>query len=180
VSAGELTPEAQAAARRALRQRLRDDDPEVRAIVEAVAPWLNRNPREIKRFVNVFRFYVLIRQGRQEAGLPVPDSLEQVAKLAVLAVRWPQLRGILGRQIGPEDGDTLLALLETPWMNCPLMPPGRSVRRPWPRSSPTPRFRRSCNKTCLPTRLFASVSLTAHRSVPQRADFCNYRQQVRP
>ena len=114
VPAGELTPEAQAEARRALRQRLRDDDPEVRAIVEAVAPWLNRNPREIKRFVNVFRFYVLIRQGRQEAGLPVPDSLEQVAKLAVLAVRWPRLRGILGRQIGPEDGDTLLALLEEP------------------------------------------------------------------
>jgi KAP family P-loop domain len=112
--AGTLSPEAQAAARRALRQRLRDDDPEVRAIVEAVAPWLHRNPREIKRFVNVFRFYVLIRQGRQEAGLPVPDSLEQVAKLAVLAVRWPQLRGILGRQIGSEDGDTLLALLEAP------------------------------------------------------------------
>jgi hypothetical protein len=111
---GELSPEAQAAARRALRQRLRDDDPEVRAIVDAVAPWLNRNPREIKRFVNVFRFYVLIRQGRQEAGLPVPDSLEQVAKLAVLAVRWPQLRGILGRQIGADDGDTLLVLLEAP------------------------------------------------------------------
>jgi hypothetical protein len=111
---GELSPEAQAAARRALRQRLRDDDPEVRAIVDAVAPWLNGNPREIKRFVNVFRFYVLIRQGRQEAGLPVPDSLEQVAKLAVLAVRWPQLRGILGRQIGADDGDTLLVLLEAP------------------------------------------------------------------
>jgi KAP family P-loop domain len=119
VPAGTLSPEAQAAARRALRQRLRDDDPEVRAIVEAVAPWLNRNPREIKRFVNVFRFYVLIRQGRQEAGLPVPDSLEQVAKLAVLAVRWPQLRGILGRQIGPEDGDTLLALLEAPLEELP-------------------------------------------------------------
>jgi hypothetical protein len=114
VPAGTLRPEAQAAARRALRQRLRDDDPEVRAIVDAVAPWLDRNPREIKRFVNVFRFYVLIRQGRQEAGLTVPDSLEQVAKLAVLAVRWPQLRGVLGRQIGPDDGDTLLALLEAP------------------------------------------------------------------
>lgn len=82
--------------------------------MEAVAPWLDRNPREIKRFVNVFRFYVLIRQGRQEAGLPVPDSLEQVAKLAVLAVRWPELRGVLGRQIGPDNNDTLLALLEAP------------------------------------------------------------------
>jgi hypothetical protein len=119
VPAGKLSPEAQAAARRALRQRLRDDDPEVRAIVEAVAPWLHRNPREIKRFVNVFRFYVLIRQGRQEAGLPVPDSLEQVAKLAVLVVRWPQLRGVLSRQIGPAESDTLLALLEAPLEELP-------------------------------------------------------------
>jgi KAP family P-loop domain len=112
--ADRLRPEAQLAARRVLRRRLRDDDAEVRAIVAAVAPWLHRNPREIKRFVNVFRFYVLIRQGRQEAGLPVPDSLEQLAKLAVLAVRWPQLRGILGRQIGPDESDTLLGLLEAP------------------------------------------------------------------
>jgi hypothetical protein len=117
--AGQLIPEARSAARRAMRQRLRDDDPEVRAIVEAVAPWLNRNPREIKRFVNVFRFYMLIRQGGQEAGLSVPDSLEQVAKLAVLAVRWPQLRGILGRQIGPAESDILLALLEAPMNELP-------------------------------------------------------------
>jgi hypothetical protein len=112
--AGQLSPEARMASHRVSRRQLRDDSPQFQALVDAVAPWIDRNPRAIKRLVNVIRFYMLIRQGRQEAGLPVPDSVEQIAKLAVLAVQWPQLRSVLGRQLGPDNGATLLALLEAP------------------------------------------------------------------
>jgi hypothetical protein len=109
-----LSPEARAAMRQALGRRLRPDDPEVKAIVAAVADRLNRNPREMKRFVNVFRFYAVIRQEREVAGLSAADDLMQIAKLAVLAVRWPQLRSALSRQIGAAEGETVLALLEAP------------------------------------------------------------------
>lgn len=97
-----------------LRRQLRPDNPEVQLIVATVVGHLTSNPREIKRFVNVFRFYAVIRQERVAAGLPAPDTLAAIAKLAVLAVRWPHLRAVLGRQIGPTERDTVLALLEAP------------------------------------------------------------------
>jgi hypothetical protein len=108
----ELTPEARSAARRVLKKRLRDDDPEVTRIVEGVGAQISRNPREIKRFVNVFRFFAVIRQERLASGLPAPETLVQVAKLAVLAVRWPHLRNTLGRQVGNVDDRILLEFLE--------------------------------------------------------------------
>jgi hypothetical protein len=114
VGAGGLRPEARAAVREELRRRLRPDNPEVQGIVAAAAGRLARNPREIKRFVNVFRFYAFIRQERVSDGLSAPDTLAEVAKLAVLAVRWPHLRAALGRQIGATERETVLALLEAP------------------------------------------------------------------
>ncbi|GAA5191530.1 hypothetical protein GCM10023322_49070 [Rugosimonospora acidiphila] len=111
--------ETRVALRRELRRRLRPDNPEVQAVVAAVAGRLARNPREIKRFVNVFRFYAVIRQEREAAGLPVPDTLAEVAKLAVLAVRWPHLRSALGRQVGATERDTVLSLLEAPIAELP-------------------------------------------------------------
>ncbi|MFG2794062.1 P-loop NTPase fold protein [Streptomyces sp. NPDC048419] len=114
-----FSPETQQAMRRELRRRLRPDNPEVQRIVATVAGRLTGNPREIKRFVNVFRFYAVIRQEREAAGLPAPDTLTAIAKLAVLAVRWPHLRAALGRQIGPTERDTVLALLEAPIAELP-------------------------------------------------------------
>ena len=117
--AAQFSTETRVAMRQELRRRLRPQDPEVQAIVHAVAGRLPRNPRAIKRFVNVFRFYAVIRQERETAGLAVPDTLTEIAKLAVLAVRWPQLRGALGRQIGATERDTVLALLEGPIAELP-------------------------------------------------------------
>ncbi|MEV7197378.1 P-loop NTPase fold protein [Streptomyces sp. NPDC093510] len=111
---GRFSPAAQEAMRGELRRQLRPDNPEVQLVVATVVGHLTSNPREIKRFVNVFRFYAVIRQERVAAGLPAPDTLAAIAKLAVLAVRWPHLRAALGRQIGPTERDTVLALLEAP------------------------------------------------------------------
>ena len=117
--AGIFSAEAQEAMRRELKRRLYPDNPEVQAIVAAVTSRLAKNPREIKRFVNVFRFYAVIRQEREAVGLPVPDTLTEIAKLAVLAVRWPHLRAALGRQVGATERDTVLSLLEAPVAELP-------------------------------------------------------------
>ena len=56
------------------------------------------NPREIKRFINVFRFYAYIQYWREDAGLPAP-TLDGVAKLALLAVRYPHLLNAFAKDI---------------------------------------------------------------------------------
>jgi hypothetical protein len=112
-SAG-LAAALQEADRYTLAQRLRDNGAELVAIVRAAAASLANNPRAIKRFVNVFRLYAVVAQERRLVGLPAPQSFQEFAKLAILAVRWPWLRAALARQIGAGQSDTLLALLEQP------------------------------------------------------------------
>jgi hypothetical protein len=96
------------AAEREFDSRFSDHDPRVRALLQRHASAVSSNPREIKRFINVFRFYAFVQNRRQVRQLPAPDY-DQVAKIAVLAVRWPQLVGVLGEQ---GNGRTLLAELE--------------------------------------------------------------------
>jgi hypothetical protein len=83
----------------------------VRELLRRHAVDLSRNPREIKRFVNVFRFYSLIQIRRELRGLPAP-RYDQIGKLAVLAVRWPQLLGMLGAAVSGQDARTRLMVLE--------------------------------------------------------------------
>ncbi|MET9343532.1 P-loop NTPase fold protein [Nonomuraea sp. NPDC003804] len=73
-------------------------------------PWLDlRNPREVKRYLNVFRFYSFVSYRRQLAGAPrTPDAA--VAKLAALTVGWPHLLSALTREAHP--GATVLDRLE--------------------------------------------------------------------
>jgi len=114
--AGSIQPDA--ATRRELRRiierRLTVDDPEVREVIGYARHCLNKNPREIKRFVNLFRFYTMIYAERQLAKLPTPDSLHAVAKLAVLGIRWPSLLSTLALTIADDVDTTVYELLENP------------------------------------------------------------------
>lgn len=118
--AAPLTPRQEAAIRRVGRQefahRLTEQDPAVRKMLRVLIDELPPNPREIKRFINVYRFYAFIQYEREAAGLPAP-SLEGVAKLALLAVRYPHLLSALGEDVdqeGEEGTDRcLLSVLET-------------------------------------------------------------------
>ena len=106
-------PESQASLVRAAElefaEQFSDQNPDVQALIREQAGTLSRNPREIKRFINVFRFYAFIQVRREVRGLPAPDY-RQVAKIAVLAVRWPHLIGYLGQDV---DGhESVLAALE--------------------------------------------------------------------
>ena len=116
--AGVVRPDAVASreARRVIERRLTASDPEVRRVIEYASEALNRNPREIKRFVNLFRFYTMIYAERKLANLPTPASLHEVAKLAVLGIRWPSLLGSLALPV-KENGIgqvSVFELLEKP------------------------------------------------------------------
>jgi hypothetical protein len=50
----------------------------------------SRNPREIKRFVNLFRFYSFIAERGRLVGNSAA-SKEQIAKVAAFAIRWPSV-----------------------------------------------------------------------------------------
>ena len=78
------------------------------------ARFLRPNPREIKRFANVFRFLVMVATERRLAELEAPDQLSALAKLAVLSTRWPSVVTDLMRPVSWSDERTLFELLEDP------------------------------------------------------------------
>ncbi|MEV6860696.1 P-loop NTPase fold protein [Streptosporangium subroseum] len=78
---------------------LYSDENAYRAI-EFVLPALTFfNPREIKRYVNVFRFYSFLTYRRTLAGAASASDGE-VAKLAALTIHWPHLLSLLVKETG--------------------------------------------------------------------------------
>ncbi|MFF5243057.1 P-loop NTPase fold protein [Streptosporangium sp. NPDC000095] len=100
------------AATREAADRVFDDlysDENAYRAIEFVLPALTFfNPREIKRYVNVFRFYSFLTYRRALAGA-APASDGEVAKLAALAVQWPHLLTLLAMETG---GESVLRRLE--------------------------------------------------------------------
>gem|GEM_PF-5417636 len=100
------------AATREAADRVFDDlysDENAYRAIEFVLPALTFfNPREIKRYVNVFRFYSFLTYRRALAGA-APASDGEVAKLAALAVQWPHLLTLLAMET---DGASVLRRLE--------------------------------------------------------------------
>ena len=100
------------ALRRVVARKLAREDPEMHQVIDYVAPFLTPNPREIKRFANVFRFYVMIATERRLADLEAPQELSVLAKLAVLSTRWPSIITDLARHSGQDEDRTVFELLE--------------------------------------------------------------------
>jgi hypothetical protein len=107
---GSLLPETLEAANRVFVELYSDADSRD-AILVALPMLDSANPREIKRFINLFRFYTFIAQQDRLRGVPAPDGPE-IAKLAVLAIRWPQLLNALSARLATEGAPTVLAHLE--------------------------------------------------------------------
>jgi hypothetical protein len=105
-----LVPETLEAANRVFVELYSDADS--RDAILATIPMLDSSsPREVKRFINLFRFYSFIAQQYRLRNEPAPDGPE-IAKLAVLAIRWPQLLNALGTRLAGEGTPTALAQLE--------------------------------------------------------------------
>jgi len=106
-----LIPETLEAANRVFVELY--SDAASRDAILATVPMLDSSsPREIKRFINLFRFYTFIAQQYRLRNEPAPDGPE-IAKLAVLAIRWPHLLNALGTRLTGKGAPTVLAHLET-------------------------------------------------------------------
>lgn len=71
-----------------------------RAVLEAALSILDSaNPREIKRFINLFRFYSFIAYRIGLEGKIRPSGVV-VAKLTVFVLRWPDLMSAIRRSMG--------------------------------------------------------------------------------
>jgi hypothetical protein len=106
-------PEAvKEAVRRTVERRLSVDSPEVAEVISYAVDLLDPNPREVKRFVNVFRCFVMILTERRIRGLGGEVPLDSLAKLAVLAIRRPGLLTALTTEVADAERLTVFALLE--------------------------------------------------------------------
>ena len=119
----------------------RFDDGAAREMLLTYAKDLSGNPREIKRFVNVFRFYAYIDFWRGTQQLETP-GLEGAGKLARLAIGWPSLLTALSADVNQNGAyASLLQLLEAAddddeWTRMVALAPKRARR-----GLETPRFR---------------------------------------
>ena len=68
-----------------------EDDPKIRRLISmAASEFFSDNPREVKRFINVFRFQYFLLLARRNGGLNVPSE-KQLTRWIILSMRWPEL-----------------------------------------------------------------------------------------
>jgi hypothetical protein len=88
------------ASKRVYARKLAMHDPMVQRFINDSATWFNDNPRQIKRYINLFRFYATLRYAymldgvyeKPDAPMP-PDGA--LAKFVALSIHWPQAIGWL-------------------------------------------------------------------------------------
>jgi len=66
-----------------------DNNPEVQRLIRSAIPLFKGNPRELKIFLNLFRFNHLIWYARHEHGSTVP-SKDALCRWTALSVKWPE------------------------------------------------------------------------------------------
>jgi hypothetical protein len=77
-----------------------DEEKKIRSFLAMSAAGFSANPREIKRFVNVFRFYYFLRAAREARDEPVP-SLKQLSRWIQFSLKWPEgVRFLWRTQLG--------------------------------------------------------------------------------
>lgn len=89
--------------------RYTDDNPEVRGAIAAATTYFCGNPRDLKRFINAFRFHYFLWLARRSQTQDAP-TLDQLLRWVVLSMKWPEVVRWLRRSGGSEwqiaaDGD---------------------------------------------------------------------------
>ena len=73
-----------------------DTEKRVQDLMVEVAKTFSNNPRDLKRFINVFRFQYFLRAARKARGEPVASD-RQLIRWVVLTLRWPEVARWLRR-----------------------------------------------------------------------------------
>jgi hypothetical protein len=80
------------ASKRVYAHAFSERDPAMADFVNEVAEMVGGNPRQIKRYVNVFRFYSTLRHSLRVDGSMSPDEVPSdkvLAKFVALSIQWP-------------------------------------------------------------------------------------------
>jgi hypothetical protein len=101
-------------AEKRIDERSTTEAEQVRLAVVEAAPYLEFNPRKIKRFINTFRLQALVAQKR--GMLTDPSEATLLARALIIATRWPDLvealipdRGYVDRLLNVEAMQSHLA-----------------------------------------------------------------------
>ena len=70
--------------------RFSDQEQPIRELIIKSTQQYSNNPRDVKRFVNLFRFYYFLRAAREARNESVP-SLDQMCRWIILSLRWPEV-----------------------------------------------------------------------------------------
>ncbi len=101
------------ASKRVYAKAFSERDPAIREFVDMLGELVDGNPRQIKRYVNVFRFYSTLRHSLQVDGtvaekeLPSPKML---AKFVAMSIQWPHAVDCL--RLKKDGGVSRLEFLE--------------------------------------------------------------------
>lgn len=109
------------ASMRAYARKFDPQDPIVRASLDTAIQVFGANPRQVKRYVNMFRFcYTLryaLRLNLPEKERDLLPSDEAITKYVVMSVQWPQATVLLSQSVEVADGESvprnMLERLET-------------------------------------------------------------------
>jgi len=78
-----------------------DRNPEIRRAISTATYYFPGNPRELKRFINAFRFQYFLWWARRAQGLEGP-TLDQLLRWTVLSMKWPEMVRWLRRSGGSD------------------------------------------------------------------------------
>jgi len=118
VVAGAPAEEKRAAAeagKRVYAHAFNERDPMIANFVQECAELVDGNPRQIKRYVNVFRFYSTLRYALRADGFATAGELPSdkiLAKFVSLSVQWPHAMDCLRGRHRVEEGGRALSRLE--------------------------------------------------------------------
>jgi hypothetical protein len=120
-----MKPAVAEASKRVYAQKFTDRDPAISRFIQGTITLFQGNPRQLKRYVNLFRFFSTLRHtlitdrlstGRSALAMP---SDEVLTKFIALSIHWPQAADYLRlvRQLddpdaSPPERTALLARLE--------------------------------------------------------------------
>jgi hypothetical protein len=86
-------------------QEFTDQDSTIRDTISEHAMRYFSNPRDTKRFVNLFRFYYFLRSARQASGQQIP-TVDQMCRWIAFTLKWPEVARWLRCHPTPQDGSS--------------------------------------------------------------------------
>lgn len=102
-------------------EKFNDKDSDIQRVISSGTTYFRGNPRELKRFINAFRFQYFLWWAQRAQGIEGP-TIDQLVRWTVLSMKWPEVVRWLRRSGGTEwrpaskNGDqsisSRLALLE--------------------------------------------------------------------